>query len=83
MVFNRGYENIPLSEGCLVNWNCQKGLLKRSTIHGFRHTNASLLFEAGVSMKDVQTRLGHKSIKTTMDIYTHFSKQHQNKAVQK
>lgn len=86
VVFNRGYENIPLSDGCLVNWNkaiCQKAHLRRITIHGFRHTNASLLFEAGVSMKDVQTRLGHKSIKTTMDIYTHVSKQHQNKAVQK
>lgn len=86
VVFNRGYENIPLSDGCLVNWNnaiCQKANLRKITIHGFRHTNASLLFEAGVSMKDVQTRLGHKSIKTTMDIYTHVSKQHQNKAVQK
>lgn len=34
-------------------------------------------------MKDVQTRLGHKSVKTTMDIYTHISKHHQDKAVEK
>ena len=86
VIFNRGVENKPLSEGAIVNWNkviCEKAGLRRITIHGFRHTNASLLFEAGVSMKDVQTRLGHKSIKTTMDIYTHVSKYHQNKAVEK
>lgn len=40
-------------------------------VHGLRHTHASLLFEAGVSIKEVQARLGHRDIKTTMDIYTH------------
>ncbi|MFJ8268169.1 tyrosine-type recombinase/integrase [Peribacillus asahii] len=28
------------------------------TIHGLRHTHASLLFEAGASIKEVQKRLG-------------------------
>lgn len=41
------------------------------TIHGFRHTHASLLFEAGASIKDVQVRLGHRDIQTTMNVYTH------------
>jgi integrase len=41
------------------------------TIHGLRHTHASLLFEAGASIKDVQARLGHSDIQTTMNIYTH------------
>ncbi|WP_157456467.1 tyrosine-type recombinase/integrase [Carnobacterium maltaromaticum] len=40
-------------------------------IHGFRHTHASLLFEAGAEIKDVQERLGHSDIQTTMNIYTH------------
>lgn len=55
-------------------WNdaiTKKHHLRRITVHGFRHTHASLLFEAGVSMQDVKERLGHSSIKTTMDIYTH------------
>ncbi|WP_308902467.1 tyrosine-type recombinase/integrase [Latilactobacillus curvatus] len=55
---------------------------KRITPHGFRHTHASLMFEsamhAGVSgesiLKDVMERLGHKDIKTTMNIYTHVTK---------
>lgn len=40
-------------------------------IHGFRHTHASLLFEAGMTLKQVQYRLGHSDLKTTMNIYTH------------
>ena len=45
--------------------------LKRIKVHGFRHTHASLLFEAGASLQEVKARLGHSNIKTTMDIYTH------------
>ncbi|MCY9500040.1 site-specific integrase [Paenibacillus larvae] len=41
------------------------------TIHGLRHTHASLLFESGASIKEVQERLGHSDIKMTMNIYTH------------
>lgn len=52
----------------------RKENMKRITIHGFRHTHASLLFEAGASIKDVQVRLGHSDIQTTMDVYTHVSK---------
>ena len=58
-------------------WNraiCKKYELRRIKIHGFRHTHASLLFEAGVSMKDVKERLGHSDITTTMNIYTHVTK---------
>ena len=45
--------------------------LKRITIHGLRHTHASLLFEAGATIKEVQERLGHTDVKTTLNIYTH------------
>lgn len=50
------------------------------TVHGLRHTHASLLFEAGVTIKDVQVRLGHSDIKTTMDIYTHVTNSAKEKA---
>lgn len=50
---------------------------KQITAHGFRHTHASLLFEAGASIKEVQTRLGHSNSKTTLDIYTHVTKNRQ------
>ena len=62
-------------------WNnaiCKKFGLRHIKVHGFRHTHASLLFDAdGVSMKDVKERLGHSDITTTMNIYTHVT---ENKA---
>lgn len=48
--------------------------LKRITTHGFRHTHASLLIEMGASLKDIQYRLGHEDIGTTMNVYAHISK---------
>ncbi|MGM0122690.1 hypothetical protein IGI37_000055 [Enterococcus sp. AZ194] len=53
------------------------------TPHGFRHTHASLLFEAGASIKQVQERLGHSNIKTTMEIYTHVTKEAEKETADK
>lgn len=49
----------------------EKHNLQKINIHGLRHTHASLLFEAGASIKEVQERLGHSDIQMTMNIYTH------------
>ncbi|QLK86589.1 site-specific integrase [Staphylococcus sp. 17KM0847] len=57
--------------------------LHKIHVHGFRHTHASLLFESGVTLKDVQTRLGHSDIKTTMDIYTHITQSSREKSAEK
>ena len=51
--------------------------------HAFRHTHASLLFASGVSVKEAQVRLGHASIKITMDIYTHVTADQQTETVEK
>ncbi|WP_446936272.1 site-specific integrase [Lysinibacillus fusiformis] len=60
-----------------------KHSLKRVTPHGLRHTHCSLLFEAGATIKEVQDRLGHTDVKTTMDIYTHVTKKAKEGAIQK
>lgn len=39
--------------------------------YDLRHSHATLLLEAGVSAKVVQERLGHSSIKVTLDVYAH------------
>ena len=36
-----------------------------------RHSCASLLFSQGVSLKEIQAWLGHSTIGTTANIYTH------------
>lgn len=45
--------------------------VKTITIHGLRHTCASLLLSAGVPPNVVQQRLGHKRIEITLSIYAH------------
>ncbi|MCD1023509.1 site-specific integrase [Enterococcus sp. SMC-9] len=51
--------------------------------HGFRHTHATMLFEAGVDAKEIQERLGHSSITITMDTYTHLTKNNKTSTVDK
>lgn len=44
------------------------------TPHQLRHAYATILFEAGITAKDAQELLGHSTISTTQDIYTHIRK---------
>lgn len=57
--------------------------LPKITTHGFRHTHCSLLFEAGAKLKEVQDRLGHSDVQTTMNIYAHVTKKAKEEAIQK
>jgi len=53
------------------------------TFHGLRHTHASLLIKAGVPAKVISERLGHSSIRTTMDTYGHLMDGMQKEAARK
>ena len=60
---------------------CKKNDFKQIKVHGFRHTHCSLLFESGFTIQEVQDRLGHSDLKTTMSIYAHVTeKQRDNMA---
>ena len=48
------------------------------TIHSLRHTHASLLLFAGVSIASVATRLGHSSMTTTQETYLHIIQELEN-----
>jgi integrase/recombinase XerD len=50
----------------------QSGITKRATVHTLRHSYATHLLEAGVSLRLIQEILGHKSPRTTA-IYTHLT----------
>ncbi|KRL40411.1 integrase [Liquorilactobacillus nagelii DSM 13675] len=51
------------------------------TIHGLRHTHASLLLFAGVSIASVARRLGHASMTTTQKTYLHIIAELENKDI--
>ena len=51
--------------------HCKKLDIPVISIHGLRHTHASLLLYAGVSLASVSRRLGHSDIVTTEKIYLH------------
>lgn len=47
--------------------------IERLRVHDLRHTHASWLIAAGVTLPVIQRRLGHESIKTTVDVYGHMA----------
>lgn len=51
------------------------------SVHGLRHTHASILLFAGVSIASVARRLGHASMTTTQKTYLHIIQELENKDV--
>ena len=58
----------------------KKNNLKDMRFHDLRHTHATLLISNGVNMKTVSARLGHSSINTTLNLYTHSLSEDDKKA---
>jgi integrase len=56
--------------------------LGRVTWHQFRHIHSSLLNDLRVPAKIAQEQLGHASISTTLNIYTHVVDASHRKAVE-
>lgn len=56
---------------------------KNISTHSFRYTHCALLIEAGVHIKEIQERLRHKDINTTMNIYAKITNSYKKDASQK
>ena len=54
--------------------------LPRVTLHGLRHTMASVAVEADVDIKVLQSLMGHAHYQTTADIYAHVNQQPRTQA---
>lgn len=50
---------------------CKDANIPVITVHGLRHTHASILLFAGVSIASVARRLGHANMTTTQNTYLH------------
>lgn len=61
----------------LANY-CQRANIPIISIHGLRHTHASLLLYAGVSIASVARRLGHSNMTTTQQTYLHIIQELEN-----
>ena len=57
---------------------CEKSGVPVISIHCLRHTHASLLIFAGVSIASIAKRLGHSSVSTTQETYLHIIQELEN-----
>ena len=73
-VFNSTVNNI-------LARHCKSLNIPVISIHGLRHTHASLLLFAGVSIASVARRLGHASMTTTQKTYIHIIQELENQDV--
>lgn len=60
---------------------CKQADVPVISMHGLRHTHASLLLYAGASMASVSRRLGHSNMTTTQKVYLHVVKELENQDV--
>lgn len=73
IVFDRGDGN-PMYQKALAKKHigvCALADVPEVRLHDLRHTAASLMIRNGVNLKIVSEILGHSSISTTADIYSH------------
>ena len=75
LVFTRAeggrVRNVDYREDGWVRALKRASLTKRPRIHDLRHSHVAWLLSAGVPLPVVQARLGHESIRTTVDTYGH------------
>ena len=65
----------------ILSRHCKKLNIPVISIHGLRHTHASLLLFAGVTIASVARRLGHASMNTTQKTYLHIIHELENQDV--
>lgn len=61
--------------------HCNQAKIPVISVHGLRHTHASVLLFAGVSIASVARRLGHSSMTTTQKTYLHIIQELENQDI--
>lgn len=62
----------------ILEKHCKNVEIPVISVHGLRHTHASILLFAGVSIASVAHRLGHSSMTTTQKTYLHIIQELEN-----
>ncbi|NMB97228.1 MAG: site-specific integrase [Clostridiaceae bacterium] len=76
---NRAVYNSTVND--ILERYCNQAKIPVISVHGLRHTHASILLFAGVSIASVARRLGHASITTTQKTYIHIIQELENQDV--
>lgn len=61
---------------------CHAEKLPEISLHGLRHTSATLLISGNLDVKTISARLGHADTSTTLNIYSHALKKRDEEAAQ-
>lgn len=65
----------------ILSRHCKRANVPVISVHGLRHTHASILLFAGVSIASVARRLGHSSMNTTQKTYLHIIQELENRDI--
>lgn len=79
-IFVKGKVYNSTVNGILARY-CKQAEVPVISIHGLRHTHASILLFAGVSIASVARRLGHSSMNTTQKTYLHVIQELENRDI--
>lgn len=72
----------PRTMTFMFNQVIKEAGVQKIRFHDLRHTHATLCLESGMSLKDVQDRLGHGNIQTTGNVYAHVTDNMKEKSTQ-
>ena len=77
----KGHAVYNSTVNAILERHCKNAGVPIISVHGLRHTHASLLLFAGVSIASVARRLGHASMTTTQKTYLHIIQELENQDI--
>jgi integrase len=77
-IFGKDKKIFSTTVNDILERHCRNAGITVISVHGLRHTHASLLLFGGASIASVSKRLGHSNMATTQKVYLHVIKELEN-----